>query len=328
MARTGPKAVHTPPVPTKKTLEEYDKRERGKGRKSSLQRAAQAAGDKATFEATTPPSQRSNPKCGVRLPDTVDEFCLNPKGQATDHPGYGACSKHGGRTQAGVKAAMREMGREVLMAYKTQNLRFGGDRRDPSIASLTPEQALIEEVRRSAAMVRFLEERIAQWNLDPVQEATVEAFVTHNRANEYRRNKFQDVRTITMTQLAEEFLDSLSPDDPDSSQKRLPALTIRDEKTGLSNFTDAREWLYLYREERMHLAKVSKMTIDAGVAQRLVTIAEDQGRILASAIKAVLRALNLSPEQASQVPIIVPQILRAVATDQPIPDISSLPPAS
>lgn len=211
-----------------------------------------------------------------------------------------------------MKSAMREMGRDLAMQYKNDFLKFGGDRKDPSIALLTPEEALLEEVRRSAAFVRFLEERIARWNLTEVQETTVQQFVGAKRAD-----------VPSMKRKVAEVFEGLDADDPDSPSY-LPPLTEIHPKTGFTSFTDAREWLYLYREERAHLARVSKMCIDAGVAQRLVSIAEDQGRILASAIRAVLGALSLTPEQQALIPIIVPPILRAVAADQPIPNITAL----
>jgi hypothetical protein len=75
--------------------------------------------------------------------------------------------------------------------------------------------------------------------------------------------------------------------------------------------------LMLYREERNHAARVSKMAIDAGLQERMVKIAEDQGVILATAIKQVLDALNLSPSQASMVPEVVPGILRSLSSSQP-----------
>lgn len=209
---------------------------------------------------------------------------------------------------------MREMGRDLALKYKVSR-RFGGDRTDPSLVSLTPEQALLEEVRRSAAFVRFLEERIGAWNLTPASEAVIEEFASRS----YKEKE----RDPSLSVKIEEVLESLDREDPDSPAY-LPALTSVDKATGLTSFTDAREWLYLYREERAHLARVSKMCIDAGVASRLVSLAEDQGRILATAIRAVLQALNLTPQQAELVPQVVPPILRAVANDSPIPDITSM----
>lgn len=238
------------------------------------------------------------------------------KGAKTDHPGYGYCSKHGGNTKAGVTSAMREMGRDLSRKFKAGQP-FGGDRNDPSLVNLTPEQALLEEVRRSAAFVRFLEERIARWNLSPMAEATIEEFVASTHIRKRRGDE------PSMADALDQLINDLPLDNPDSPF-HLPALTVRHSSTGIVSFTDAREWLYLYREERGHLARVAKMCIDAGVASRLVSLAEDQGRILATAIRAVLNALNLTPEQANLIPIVVPPILRAVAADQPLPDVQRL----
>lgn len=289
----------------------------GQGRQSTKRARARAAGDLETADRLAPPSERKlseDQRCGALTGSGTP--CRNMKGSSTDHPGYGNCSKHGGNTEAGVKSAMREMGRDLINTYKREHLRFGGDRNDPSIASITPEQALLEEVRRSVALVRFLEERIAQWNLSPVGEATLENFV-RSRDRAARLNPQQKHEVAS-------FLDSIAANDQDSPYY-LPSLTTEpNSRTGMTSFTDAREWLYLYREERAHAARVAKMALDAGVAQRLVSIAEDQGRILASALRVVLQALNLSPDQQALVPHVVPKVLRAVATDSPIPDITSL----
>lgn len=297
---------------------------RGIGRQGTVRAQAGRQGDKATFDALAPPSERKltdAEKCLART--TTGNMCQNRRGSNTDHPGYGNCSRHGGNTEAGVKAAMKEMGRDLIEKYRS-TIPFGGDRNDPSIANLTPESALLEEVRRSAAMVRFLEQRIAMWNLTPASHQLIEKMLTAPTTV----RKDRDRNTLAMRDYVDQFLESLPQDDPDSPHY-LPSLTDTNPVTGITSFTDAREWLYLYREERGHLSRVAKMAIDAGVAQRLVTLAEDQGRILASAIRAVLVALSLTPDQEALVPIIVPPILRAVANDQPIPDITSmLPPAS
>lgn len=293
----------------------------GKGRQSARRTIARKNGDLKTAEELTPPSERrltDDERCGaLNQPGAIHKFCQVQKGSRTDHPGYGTCAKHGGNTEAGVKSAMREMGADLARKFKAEQ-RFGGDRRDPSLATLTPEQALLEEVRRSAAFVRFLEERIARWNLTPLQAHTLEKFVEANNATR-QTAKRRRADAPSLAQHLEQLLNDLPLEDPDSPGY-LPPLTDRHPNTGIVSFTDAREWLYLYREERGHLARVAKMCIDAGVASRLVTLAEDQGRILATAIRAVLSALSLTPEQARLIPQIVPPILRAVANDQPLPD--------
>ena len=261
-------------------------------------------------------AEEERPRCGAR--GRTGNPCRNMAGSNTPHPGYGHCSKHGGNTEAGLKAGARAAGRDIIDKFKrdyAMDVRFGGDRKDPSIANLTPESALVEEVRRSAAMVRFLEERIAHWGLD-FDEAVLDWL-------ERDPNSHKSFTKPEMAERVRQYLASLDDEDP-SSLQHLPELIQIQSKTGLSSYTNKREWLYLYREERAHLARVAKMALDAGVAQRLVSLAEDQGRILSSALRAVLSALSLTPEQQRAVPIIVPIVLRAVASDQPVPPIDQL----
>jgi hypothetical protein len=154
-----------------------------------------------------------------------------------------------------------EAGQHFIAQYKAERVVFGGD---PDDINITPEQALMEEVRRSVAMVRFIQSQIATWN--PA-------------------------------------LGDLGA---------LPALT--DETTkGQGTPTDAAEWLRLYRDERAHMVRVSKMTIDAGVSMAMVTLAQQQGTLVASAVREILDSLALSPAQAQMVPTIVPEILSRYA---------------
>lgn len=72
-------------------------------------------------------------------------------------------------------------------------------------------------------------------------------------------------------------------------------------------------WVQLLQNERAHLVRVCKETIQAGVEERRVRLAEQQGAMLASVIKAVLADLGLTAEQQALVPEVVPRHLRAVA---------------
>jgi hypothetical protein len=73
-------------------------------------------------------------------------------------------------------------------------------------------------------------------------------------------------------------------------------------------------WLDLYQRERAHLVRVSKAAIDAGIAERQVRIAEQQGQMLAKVINRVLDALDLTGEQKARVPEVVPRILRSISS--------------
>jgi hypothetical protein len=72
-------------------------------------------------------------------------------------------------------------------------------------------------------------------------------------------------------------------------------------------------WVLLHQQERAHLVRVAKEAINAGIEERRVRLAEQQGSLLAGVIKAILGDLNLTPEQQGRVGEIVPRHLRAVA---------------
>lgn len=91
------------------------------------------------------------------------------------------------------------------------------------------------------------------------------------------------------------------------------------EKSGGEDFGTTEEavpsvWLRLYQQERTHLVKVCSEAIRAGIEERRIRLAEQQGQLVAQAIKAILDDLQLTAEQQAQVPEIVPRHLRALAS--------------
>lgn len=72
-------------------------------------------------------------------------------------------------------------------------------------------------------------------------------------------------------------------------------------------------WYQMYLTEREHLVKVTTAALRAGIEERRVKLAEQQGDLVAAVVNRILAALNLTPEQAAQVPIIVPREFRALA---------------
>jgi len=72
-------------------------------------------------------------------------------------------------------------------------------------------------------------------------------------------------------------------------------------------------WVKLWQDERKHLVDVSKAAISAGIEERRVKLAEQQGALLAGVIKAVLGDLELTPEQAARAPRVVADRLRDVS---------------
>ena len=72
-------------------------------------------------------------------------------------------------------------------------------------------------------------------------------------------------------------------------------------------------WYQMYLTEREHLVKVTSAALRAGIEERRVKLAEQQGDLVAAVVNRILAALNLTPEQAAMVPIIVPREFRALA---------------
>lgn len=72
-------------------------------------------------------------------------------------------------------------------------------------------------------------------------------------------------------------------------------------------------WIELWQKERKHLVDVSKAAIAAGIEERRVRLAEQQGALLASVIKQILGDLDLTPSQADRAPQIVAGHLRQVS---------------
>lgn len=72
-------------------------------------------------------------------------------------------------------------------------------------------------------------------------------------------------------------------------------------------------WLELYYRERKHLVDVTKAAISAGIEERRVKLAEQQGQLLVGVIRAILDDLHLSAEQQAMVSEVVPRRLRAVS---------------
>jgi hypothetical protein len=78
-------------------------------------------------------------------------------------------------------------------------------------------------------------------------------------------------------------------------------------------------WVRLYQEERKILMDVSKTAITAGVAEREVRLKEEQGRMLAMVIQAVLTdaSLGLTPAQLVVAPKVVREKIMTMALEAP-----------
>lgn len=71
-------------------------------------------------------------------------------------------------------------------------------------------------------------------------------------------------------------------------------------------------WLVLFNQERDRLTRVCSAAIKAGIEERRVKLAEQQGVLVAAVIRRILTRLNLSDDQAAMVGTVVPEELRAL----------------
>jgi hypothetical protein len=74
---------------------------------------------------------------------------------------------------------------------------------------------------------------------------------------------------------------------------------------------EAHVWIRMYAEERGHLARVAKTCVDVGIEERRVRLAEQQGELLAQAIRNVL--VDLGVADHPQAPTVVRRHLTAIA---------------
>lgn len=82
---------------------------------------------------------------------------------------------------------------------------------------------------------------------------------------------------------------------------------------GTTEEAAAHAFLKLYQAERSHLAKVCADAIRCGIEARQVKLAEQQGAMVAQAIRAILDDLKLTAAQRAMVATVVPQHLRELA---------------
>jgi len=75
------------------------------------------------------------------------------------------------------------------------------------------------------------------------------------------------------------------------------------------------KWQALSQAEEQ-LAKWASMAVKAGVEERKIRLAEEQGQLVFTAIQQILDGLNLTPAQARLVPQIVPNALRQLTQEQ------------
>lgn len=188
------------------------------------------------------------------------------------------CNSHGGAAPQ-VRAARARREQEAAAATAVATLGLSID--------VSPTEALLEEVRWTAGHVHWLRGK--------VQELERGAIASGNGADDAAIN-----HPLVWGTTKE--VDKGSGEHPGTDTTVAAAPSV---------------WYELYAKERQHLVAVCAAALKAGVEERRVRLAEQQGDLVATAIRRILDALNLSPDQQQLVGTVVPRELRLIAGGAP-----------
>jgi len=217
---------------------------------------------------------QGHPSCAGHSKRRNGGPCTNPRVTGLD-----VCRSHGGSSpQSKAKAERARAELAATAAVRTLGLPV----------DISPTEALLEEVRWTAGHV--------QWLRGKVQELDDPRMV--------RPGEGSDPEDIGATSGAHalvwgqtEYRDATGGENAGTTTVEKAAPSI---------------WYQLYAREREHLVTVCAAAIKAGVEERRVRLAEQQGDLVATVIRRILDALDLTPTQLEQVPIVVPRELRAI----------------
>lgn len=202
------------------------------------------------------------PEGDLRAPAPAEEFrCTATNRESGERcrrkhaKGGKVCASHGGNAkQVRGKAEQRTAVERVKKLVATYGLPI----------EITPEQAILEEVHRTAGHVAWLE---------------------------------QQVHALTEGELV----------------WGITRVKEGGEDRGVTEEATPHAFLKLYQAERSHLAKVCADAIRVGIEERQVKLAEQQGALVAQAIRAILDDLKLTSAQRAMISEVVPRHLRALA---------------
>lgn len=176
----------------------------------------------------------------------------------------------------GAVGLARRVARERIELLSAQG-EIGELLRDVDIPDQDPVAGLLEVVRVSGSMMRLLTVKVSELAEDPdIKEVLVEG-----------PNGELSVKEKTDRQ-------SFWGLDKDAQMAIHPYVKL------------LREWTERYE-------RACKTCLDAGIAERQVKLAENQGEMLAQAVRGILTALNLTPEQWQVAPVIVAKHLKELA---------------
>jgi hypothetical protein len=212
----------------------------------------------------TPPGKAAPDvaRCGAKKKQGPGH-CTQVAGWGTDHPGVGRCKLHGGKTPNGEKAGKRE-----LVEREAQRMvALAGTDQDPI-------EHLLEALHHAAAL-----ERVWGTMVSELDEAAEE----------------ENADAKTRGELGYE---------EDSDEKSPYELIVRskDRLLALDRHGQAGVHPYVAKLEEAidRRAKLAKMCLDAGVAERQVKLVEFQVQITLSALDRTLDKLGLDAGQRQE----------------------------
>jgi hypothetical protein len=168
------------------------------------------------------------------------------------------CSMHGSATKAARANAARVMQTHLASSYALQ---LGGS------LEVEPLEALLSALWQSAGQVAFYRALVGE--LAPAVGGAVVDVVDE--------------------------VDSSESDPRDSEESRPVRREWREGVAGPDHLGDARAHIFVqqYDAALERMAKIAKMCLEAGVEERQVRLAEEQGHIVADVIRAVLTDMGI-----------------------------------
>lgn len=233
---------------------------------------------------TTPQNRlREGPICGAPRSGKSSSgpgICCMPAGHSTEHPGYGRCSRHGGNSPTHVKYAAKLMIDEQFLATYGEPM------------DVTPQEALLAEVQRTAGHVAWLGDFIKVM-ADGLPGANITA---------------KQLEVMTVEQVEEIFTGAG------------PRALVQFTQNGVAPSV----WIQMYQEERKHLVRVSKLAIDAGVAERQIELAEQQAMMIAVIFQKFMRDARMAftPKQAFDAKEVIRELLTEARKGSDLPELA------
>lgn len=219
-----------------------------------------------------------NGKCGAKTrPGTP---CDKSAGWGTSHPGIGRCKFHGGRAPRAQLAGVVELARRQAVIMGTP-------------LEISPHDAILQCIHIAAGEVQYASERITELDAD---EAIVQSVTVLERPRKF----FGGAEAPSGDEAEEEH--------EDGTYSSARVTEVKTETTAQLNV-----WIRVRQAAMDRLVTYSATALKAGIEERRVKIAEQQGQLLAQVIRGILAELGVA--EHPQAPAVVRKHLMLVAGD-------------